>query len=66
MSEVIILQKLKWDKKMKEDCKEKHHNCGEFAGNEDKETKLKHLKDCKGSLQNQIKKIDEAISKLEK
>ena len=51
---------------MKKDCKEKHHNCGEFAGNEDKETKLKHLKNCKGNLQNQIKKIDEAISKLEK
>ncbi len=50
---------------MKEDCKEKHHNCGEFTGNEAEETKLKHLKECKESLQKQIKKIDEAISKLE-
>ena len=51
---------------MKENCKEKHHNCGEFSGNEDKETKLKHLKDCKESLQNQIATIDKAISKIEK
>ncbi|MBY9000686.1 MAG: hypothetical protein KGD64_07220 [Candidatus Heimdallarchaeota archaeon] len=50
---------------MKKDCTEKHHNCGEFTGNEDKETKLKHLKECKESLQNQIRKINEAISKLE-
>ena len=50
---------------MDKDCKEKHHNCGEFTGNEDKETKLKHLKDCKENLQTQIMKIDEAISKLE-
>ena len=50
---------------MKEDCKEKKQNCGEFTGNEDEETKLKHLKECKGSLQKKIKKIDEAISKLD-
>lgn len=51
---------------MKEDCKEKHHNCGEFTGKEDKETKLKHLRNCKENFHTQIKKIDEAISKLEK
>ena len=50
---------------MNKDCKEKKHNCGEFTGNEDKETKLKHLKECKESLQNQIMKIDKAISNLE-
>jgi hypothetical protein len=50
---------------MNKDCTGKNHNCGEFTGNEDEETKLKHLKKCKESLQNQIMKIDEAISKLE-
>ena len=50
---------------MNEDCKGKNHNCGEFAGNEDKKAKLKHLKDCKESLQNKIKEIDKAIFKLE-
>ncbi|MCG3260622.1 MAG: hypothetical protein H7644_12800 [Candidatus Heimdallarchaeota archaeon] len=50
---------------MNEDCIGKKHNCGEFTGNEDKEKKLKHLKDCKEDLQNKIIKIDEAISKLE-
>jgi hypothetical protein len=50
---------------MNKDCTKKKHNCGEFTGNEDKEAKLKHLKECKESLQDQIVKIDEAISKLE-
>jgi hypothetical protein len=50
---------------MKEDCKGKHRKCGEFTGNEDKEAKLKHLKECKEDLLNRIKDIDEAINKLE-
>ncbi|GAH32369.1 unnamed protein product [marine sediment metagenome] len=50
---------------MNKDCTGKSHNCGEFTGNEDKETKLKHLKECKASLQNQIMKIDKELSKLE-
>lgn len=50
---------------MNKDCTGKNPNCGEFTGNEDEETKLKHLKECKESLKNQIMKIDEAISKLE-
>jgi len=49
---------------MDKDCKEKQHNCGEFAENEDKKTKLKHLKDCKENMQKKIKDIDEAIMKL--
>lgn len=50
---------------MNKDCIEKNHNCGEFKGNEDKEAKLKHLRDCKENLQKKIKDIDEAIMKLE-
>ncbi|MFW9851547.1 MAG: hypothetical protein ACFFDS_01245 [Candidatus Thorarchaeota archaeon] len=50
---------------MKEDCKGKHRKCGEFTGDEDKESKLKHLKECKENLQNKIKKIDDAIENLE-
>ncbi len=51
---------------MSKDCKEKHRNCGEFVGKEDKETKLNHLRECKEGLQKKIAKIDEAIMKLEK
>ena len=50
---------------MDKDCKGKHHNCGEFKGNEDKETKLKHLKECKEDLLRKIEKIDKAINDLE-
>ncbi len=50
---------------MNEDCKGKHHNCGEFAGNEDKETKLKHLKECKESLLKKVEKIEKTINELE-
>ena len=50
---------------MEKDCKGKHYKCGEFSEGTDKEAKLKHLKECKGSLQQKIKDIDEAISKLE-
>lgn len=39
--------------------------CGEFKGNEDKEAKLKHLKECKEELQGKIKEIDAAIKKIE-
>lgn len=49
---------------MNKDCKGKHHNCGEFKGNETKEEKLQHLTDCKAKLQDQIKKIDKAIAEL--
>jgi hypothetical protein len=46
-------------------CPEEMPNCGEFKGNESKEEKLKHLKDCKKSFQKRIKEIDIAITKLE-
>ncbi|MHA1407998.1 MAG: hypothetical protein ACTSSG_11555 [Candidatus Heimdallarchaeaceae archaeon] len=44
-------------------CKE--HNCGEFTGGEDKEAKLKHLRECKEDLQTKLKQIEIAIKKLE-
>ena len=50
---------------MEEDCKGKHHKCGEFKEDMDKESKLKHLKECKENLQKKIKNIDEEILKLE-
>jgi hypothetical protein len=50
---------------MNKDCKGKHHNCGEFKGNETKEDKLKHLKNCKKDLLEKIEKIDKAIADLE-
>lgn len=47
-------------------CKGKHKNkCGEFKGNEDKEAKLKHLKECKEELLEKIAEIDKAIKDLE-
>ncbi|MHA1199729.1 MAG: hypothetical protein ACTSQF_10415 [Candidatus Heimdallarchaeaceae archaeon] len=50
---------------MNKDCKGKHHNCGEFEGNETKEEKLKHLKECKENLLKKIEKIDKAIAELD-
>ena len=43
-------------------CKE--HECGKFTGGEDKETKLKHLKECKADLMKKIEEIDATIRKL--
>lgn len=46
-------------------CKgNKKVNCGEFSGNENKEEKLKHLKECKEKLLEKIAKIDEAIKEI--
>ena len=47
------------------DIKSKEHECGKFIGGEDKETKLKHLKECKADLMKKIEEIDAAIRKLE-
>ncbi|MCG3252505.1 MAG: hypothetical protein KAX09_01540 [Candidatus Heimdallarchaeota archaeon] len=48
------------------ECKGKEkQKCGEFKGNEDKETKLKHLKECKEGLLGKIDDIDAAIKKIE-
>ncbi len=49
---------------MSKDCLKKDHNCGDFAENVDKETKLKHLTECKEKLQNRIKEIDEIIHEI--
>lgn len=49
-------------------CKGKHEKkqkCGEFTGNESKEEKLKHLKECKEGLVKQIEEIDTAIQKID-
>jgi hypothetical protein len=49
-------------------CKGKHekkHKCGEFTGNESKEEKLKHLKECKEGLLKQIEEIDAAIKEID-
>ena len=47
-------------------CKGKEkHKCGEFKGNEDKEAKLKHLKECKESMLKNIEEIDAAIKDIE-
>jgi len=47
-------------------CKDKEkHKCGEFKGNEDKEAKLKHLKECKEGLLGKIEDIDAAIKKID-
>jgi len=51
---------------MSKDCFKKEHNCGDFTGEEDRETKLKHLTECKEKLQNKIKEIDEVIKKIDK
>ncbi|MGC9779143.1 MAG: hypothetical protein HZR80_07870 [Candidatus Heimdallarchaeota archaeon] len=51
---------------MNNDCKGKpKHKCGEFKGNEDKEAKLKHLKECREDLLEKVDEIDQAIKKLE-
>ncbi|MCG3215200.1 MAG: hypothetical protein KAS63_00640 [Candidatus Heimdallarchaeota archaeon] len=47
------------------DKKCKEHDCGEFTGGEDKEAKLKHLKECKENLMMKIEKIDATIKDLE-
>ena len=48
------------------ECKGKHNQkCGEFKDNENKEEKLKHLKECKQGLLLKVKEIDDAIEKLE-
>ena len=47
-----------------EKCKEHKHECGKFTGGESKEEKLKHLEECKNSLQNKIEEIDKAIKDL--
>ncbi len=48
------------------ECKGKEkQECGEFKGNEDKEAKLKHLKDCKEGLLVKVDEIDAAIKKIE-
>jgi hypothetical protein len=49
-------------------CKGKHEKkqkCGEFSGNESKEEKLKHLKECKEGLLKQIEEIDAAIKEID-
>ena len=47
-------------------CKEhKKHKCGEFKGNETKEEKIKHLKECKEGLLSKIEEIDTALTELE-
>jgi hypothetical protein len=53
---------------MGKDCchgKHKTHKCGDFKGNETKEEKLKHLKECKEGLLKQIGEIDSAIKDIE-
>jgi len=51
---------------MNSECKGKDkHDCGKFKGNEDKEAKLKHLKECKEGLQAKIVDINKAIEALE-
>ena len=51
---------------MKIDCKDQtEHECGKFSGDEDKEAKLKHLKECKEKLQAKIEETDQAIKKLD-
>ena len=47
------------------DKKCKDHDCGKFEGGEDKEAKLKHLRECKEDLQKKIEKIDLAIKELD-
>jgi hypothetical protein len=47
-------------------CKGKEKpKCGEFKGNEDKEAKLKHLKECKEGLLKKVDEIDAAIKDIE-
>ena len=47
-------------------CKgHKEHKCGEFKGNESKDEKIKHLKECKEELLARIKDIDAALAELE-
>ncbi len=47
------------------DKKFKEHECGKFTGGEDKETKLKHLKECKADLLKKIEEIDAVVRELE-
>jgi len=48
-------------------CQGKHekHKCGEFKGNENKEEKLLHLKECKEEFLERIEEIDKAIAKIQ-
>ena len=50
---------------MEKHCRNKHQKCGEFTDDIDDEMKLKHLKECKESLEKKIKDIDEAINRIE-
>ncbi|MEA2070378.1 MAG: hypothetical protein U9O98_03720 [Asgard group archaeon] len=45
-------------------CQDLKHTCGEFKGNESKEEKLKHLKNCRESFQKRLEDIDNAIKKI--
>jgi hypothetical protein len=46
-------------------CKGYKHECGNFSGDETKEEKLKHLKECKQDLVSKIEEIDKTIRELE-
>lgn len=41
------------------------HKCGKFKGSENKEEKLKHLKDCKVEFSKRIEEIDKTIAKIQ-